>query len=46
MLDGLAKKQDYSGDMKDSATMNMWLHKEAMRQLAANGAKVPEKLLV
>ena len=42
----LAKELDYSGDTKDSAKMNMWLHKEVMRQLAANGGKVPEKLLV
>ena len=42
----LAKELDYSGDMKDSAKMNMWLHKEVMRQLSANGGKVPENMLV
>ncbi|QJE95006.1 DUF3597 domain-containing protein [Luteolibacter luteus] len=41
----LAKELDYSGDMKDSAKMNVWLHKEVMRQLAANGGKVPENFL-
>ena len=41
----LAKELDYSGDMKDSAKMNVWLHKEVMRQLAANGGKVPESFL-
>lgn len=41
----LAKELDYSGDMKNSAKMNVWLHKEVMRQLAANGGKVPESLL-
>lgn len=42
----LAKELDYSGDMKDSAKMNVWLHKEVMRQLSANGGKVPDSFLV
>jgi hypothetical protein len=42
----LAKELDYGGDMDDSAKMNVWLHKEVMRQLAANGGKVPESFLV
>ena len=41
----LAKDLDYSGDMNDSAQMNMWLHKEVMRKLAENGGKVPQDLL-
>ncbi len=41
----LAQDLHYSGDMNDSATMNMWLHKEVMKQLAANGGKVPQSLL-
>jgi Domain of unknown function (DUF3597) len=41
----LAKDLNYSGDMNDSATMNMWLHKEVMKKLAANGGKVPAELL-
>lgn len=41
----LAKDLHYSGDMNDSASMNMWLHKEVIRQLAANGGKVPKELL-
>lgn len=32
-------------DAKGSAEMNMWLHKEVMKQLAANGGKVPAELL-
>lgn len=32
-------------DSKGSAEMNMWLHKEVMKQLAANGGKVPAELL-
>ncbi|HVT45961.1 MAG TPA: DUF3597 domain-containing protein [Thermoanaerobaculia bacterium] len=40
----LADDLDYSGDKSDSATMNMWLHKEVMRKLAENGGKVPADL--
>ena len=32
-------------DSKGSAEMNMWLHKEVIRQFAANGGKVPADLL-
>ena len=41
---GLAKELGYSGDMKDSASMNVWLHKQVMTMLAANGGKVPDSL--
>ena len=41
----LAKDLNYSGDMNDSASMNIWLHKEVLRRLAANGGKVPAELL-
>lgn len=41
----LATELGYQADMSDSARMNMWLHKEVMRQLAANGGKVPANLL-
>jgi hypothetical protein len=37
----LAKELKYTGDTNDSATMNMWLHKQMMAQLAANGGKLP-----
>lgn len=37
----LAKELGYGGDMNDSATMNVWLHKQVMNKLAANGGKVP-----
>jgi hypothetical protein len=40
----LAKELGYAGDMNDSATMNIWLHKQVMTKLAANGGKVPEDL--
>lgn len=32
-------------DSKGSAEMNMWLHKEVMKQLAENGGNVPADLL-
>jgi hypothetical protein len=37
----LAKELGYSGDSNDSATMNVWLHKQVMVKLAANGGKLP-----
>ena len=41
----LAQELGYTGDMNDSATMNIWLHKQVMQRLAANGGKVPANLL-
>ena len=35
----------YTGDLDGSAEMNIWLHKATMRQLAANGGKVPAALV-
>ncbi|HWV52370.1 DUF3597 domain-containing protein [Pseudorhodoplanes sp.] len=40
----LAKELGYTGDMNDSAKMNIWLHKQVMVKLAENGGKVPESL--
>jgi hypothetical protein len=40
----LAGELNYSGDMNDSASMNIWLHKQVMNKLAANGGKVPADL--
>ena len=40
----LATELGYKGDMNDSATMNIWLHKQVMQKLAANGGKVPDDL--
>ena len=40
----LAQELKYSGDTNDSATMNMWLHKQVMHKVAANGGKVPADL--
>jgi hypothetical protein len=41
----LAKDLHYSGDMNDSASMNVWLQKEVLRKLSENGGKVPQELL-
>ena len=40
----LAQELHYTGDMNDSASMNIWLHKEVMTKLAENGGKVPDDL--
>jgi hypothetical protein len=40
----LAKELHYSGDTNDSASMNIWLHKQVMQKLAENGGKVPDDL--
>ena len=40
----LAQELHYTGDSNDSASMNIWLHREVMRKVAANGGKVPEDL--
>ncbi len=40
----LAKELNYSGDTNDSASMNIWLHKQVMQKLAENGGKVPDSL--
>jgi hypothetical protein len=41
----LSAELHYSGDETDSATMNIWLHKEVIKKLAENGGKVPHELL-
>jgi len=40
----LATELHYSGDTNDSASMNIWLHKQVMQKLADNGGKVPDDL--
>ena len=37
----LAKELGYTGNTNDSASMNIWLHKQVMTKLAANGGKLP-----
>jgi hypothetical protein len=41
----LATELGYTGDMSDSATMNVWLHKEVMKKMSENGGKVPANML-
>jgi hypothetical protein len=41
----LANELHYPGDENDSATMNVWLHQQVLRQLAAHGGKIPSELL-
>lgn len=40
----LAQELGYTGDMNDSATMNIWLHKAVMRELEKSGGQVPANL--
>ncbi|HEY4252919.1 MAG TPA: DUF3597 domain-containing protein [Roseomonas sp.] len=40
----LAQELHFSGDMNDSAAMNIWLHRQVMTKLAENGGQVPADL--
>jgi hypothetical protein len=40
----LAQELHYTGDQNNSASMNVWLHKQVMQKLAENGGKVPAEL--
>jgi hypothetical protein len=39
-----AKELHYPGDENDSATMNVWLHKQVLKQLSEHG-EIPRELL-
>jgi hypothetical protein len=41
----LAADLHFTGATNDSASMNIWLHKEVLRKLSENGGKVPPELL-
>ena len=41
----LADELGYTGDKADSATMNIWLHKQVIKKLSENGGKVPAELM-
>jgi len=41
----LAQELSYTGDPNDSASMNVWLHKQVLIKIAENGGKVPQELL-
>jgi hypothetical protein len=40
----LARELSYTGDTNDSASMNIWLHKQVIAKIVANGGKVPADL--
>jgi hypothetical protein len=40
----LADELHFNGDKNDTASMNIWLHKQVMVKLAENGGKVPDEL--
>jgi uncharacterized protein DUF3597 len=37
----LASELNYTGNTNDSAAMNVWLHKQVLAKLVANGGKLP-----
>ena len=37
----LARELHYTGNINDSAAMNVWLHRQVMSKLAENGGKLP-----
>jgi hypothetical protein len=41
----LAQELGYTGNMQDTASMNIWLHKQVLRKMVENGGKVPADLL-
>ena len=41
----LAQELNYTGDPNDSASMNIWLHKQVLKKISENGGKVPQELL-
>lgn len=40
----LADELGYTGDKSDSATMNIWLHKQVMQKIVDNGGQIPGDL--
>jgi hypothetical protein len=42
----LAQELSYTGATNDSASMNVWLHKQVMAKLAANGGKLPPEIML
>jgi hypothetical protein len=40
----LARELNYTGDTNDSATMNIWLHRQVIVKLEQNGGKIPADL--
>ena len=40
----LAKELGYTGDTSDSASMNIWLHKQVIQKIRDNGGQIPNDL--
>ena len=40
----LAKELGYTGNTSDSASMNLWLHKQVLRKLQESGGTLPSSL--
>jgi len=40
----LAKELGYTGDSNNSASLNVWLHKQVMSQLVAHGGRLPPEI--
>ena len=40
----LADELGYTGDKSDSASMNIWLHKQVLQKIRDNGGKLPADL--
>lgn len=40
----LARELNYTGDMNDSARMNIWLHEQVIKKLEENGGQVPQSM--
>jgi Domain of unknown function (DUF3597) len=40
----LAQELGFAGNMNDTASMNIWLHKQVMTKLAEHGGNVPSEL--
>ena len=40
----LADELGYTGDKSDSASMNIWLHKQVMQKIADNGGQLPRDM--
>ncbi len=38
----LAGELGYTGDASDSASMNIWLHKQVMQKIRDNGGRIPD----
>ena len=38
----LAGELGYTGDTSDTATMNIWLHRQVMQKIRDNGGRIPE----